>query len=77
MFPALIDYTGEQSVSWHCPTGLYEVSHHHRFWHNATAALISWLVIVNVYQPSQVEWRCVKPTPETQETRSTTGVQDS
>lgn len=66
MFPALIDYTGERSVPGHCPNGVYEVSHYHDFGQNTVAALISWLVLVNVWHQSNVEWSCLKdPSPAT------------
>jgi hypothetical protein len=60
MFPALIDYTGERQIAEVCPNGAYEIEHHTEFWHNAGAALISWLVIVNVYHPSEVHFRCLR-----------------
>lgn len=65
MLPALIDYTGEQHVADICPNGVYEVSHHTKFWHNAAAAFTSWLVVLNVYHPSEVIWTCVKAAPPT------------
>jgi len=64
MFPALVDYTGEQKVASICPNGVYQVTHYTRFWHNAAAAFISWLVILNAYHPSEVEWTCARaPAP--------------
>lgn len=60
MFPALIDYSGEKSVAEYCPNGVYEITHYHEFAQNALAALISWLIVVNVWHQSNVEWRCVK-----------------
>lgn len=63
MFPALVDYTGDQSVGAICPDGVYEVSHEHLFWHNAVAAYISYVVGINAYHLSVVEWRCVAAAP--------------
>jgi hypothetical protein len=63
MFPALIDYSGERSVPKHCPHGVYEVQHYHDFGQNTVAALISWLVLVNVWHQSNVDWLCVKEPP--------------
>jgi hypothetical protein len=63
MFPALIDYTGEKEIAEICPDGVYEVSHHTKFWHNAAAAMITWLILINVYHPSTVEWTCAKAPP--------------
>jgi hypothetical protein len=60
MFPALVDYSGEQSVPKLCPHGVYEVKHYHDFGQNTVAALISWLILVNAWHQSHVEWRCVK-----------------
>jgi hypothetical protein len=57
--PALIDYTGEVSVSSMCPKGFARVSHYHTFGQSAGAGFLSWLVMVNAYHPSTVDWDCV------------------
>lgn len=59
--PALVNYTGAVSADEMCPDGFASVSHHSNFGQNALAAVLSWLVIFNVYQPSTVEWTCLRP----------------
>lgn len=56
MFPALVDYTGPVDVASECPNGFTEISHHHEFEHNTLAAFLSWLVLLNVYHKSTVEF---------------------
>jgi hypothetical protein len=60
MFPALIDYTGVRSVPRHCEHGVYQVQHYSDFGQNTLAALISWLVLINAWHPSNVDWLCVE-----------------
>jgi hypothetical protein len=61
MSPALVDYTGEVDLTTICPAGyddFSEVTHYFQFGHNALAALISWLAIVNWYQASHAVHTC-------------------
>jgi hypothetical protein len=59
MSPALIDYTGAVNLHEICPYGFSKVSHHHKFWHSALAAVISWAIVVNAYHLSEVEITCL------------------
>jgi len=61
MSPALIDYTGPVNVTEACPDGFYKVSHHHNFGQSVMAGVISWLIIVNAYHESKVEFTCLRP----------------
>jgi hypothetical protein len=56
MFPALVDYTGAIDVKEKCPEGFSEITHYHTFGENAGAAFLSWLVFLNVYHESTVEF---------------------
>ena len=56
MFPALVDYTGAVNVTEKCPEGFTEITHYHTFGENAGAAFLSWLVLVNAYHESTVEF---------------------
>ena len=53
MFPALMDYTGPRDVD----SNFAEVQHYHTFGRNASAAFLSWLVLVNAHHESTVEIR--------------------
>lgn len=60
MSPALIDYTGAVNTIEVCPDGFAEVSHYHTFGQSAGAGFLSWLVLVNAYHQSNVDWKCLK-----------------
>lgn len=60
MSPALIDYTGSVDARTICPDGFSEVSHYHTPVQQARAALVSWLLIVNWFHRSNVDWTCIR-----------------
>jgi hypothetical protein len=60
MSPALIDYTGPMNVAQICPDGFYKVSHHHSFGESVMAGCISWVIILNAYHESKVEFTCLR-----------------
>jgi len=51
-----VDYTGAVNVTEKCPEGFTEITHYHTFGENAGAAFLSWLVLVNAYHESTVEF---------------------
>jgi hypothetical protein len=56
MLPALVNYSGPHDVDKICPDGFTEISHHQPFGYNALAAFITWLIFVNAYHKSTVEF---------------------
>lgn len=59
MSPALVDWTGPTNVAEICPDGFSKVSHHHNFGQSVLAGFISWIIVVNAYHQSEVEFTCL------------------
>lgn len=57
MLPCPVDYTGPMDIQDVCPNGFSEISHYHTFGQNAGAAFLSWLVLVNAFHQSTVEYQ--------------------
>jgi hypothetical protein len=77
--PALIDYTGPVDARKVCPNGFSSVEHYRRFWQNAAAAGLSYLVLVNAWHPSMVRWTCLgtPPAPRDQTAAAPTAPEDA